>query len=104
MEKERARRTRPSAVGLVALGDYGRAQVKGSVTTRYVYTSTGASVYLPTLRPGSMVRVYGLADGQRDCIVKRVTMTDDTVATLELDNEPYRLEIALAKLEKREAR
>lgn len=90
-----------SAVGVTYLAENGRSATKGSVTTRYVYSSTGASAYLPDVRPGRMVRIYGLPDGQVDCIIKRVSMTGDAVAVIELDNDPYRLDITLAKLAKR---
>jgi len=87
-----------TAIGNLYLAENGREQVKGSIVTRRVMTSTGADVYLPDIRPGKMVRVYGLPDGQRDCILKRVSCTGDTICTLELDNEPYDLAIALARI------
>jgi hypothetical protein len=93
-----------SAVGTLALAEVGRPQTKGSIVTRYVYTATGAPAYLPDIRPGQMVRVFGLADGKRDCIVRRVTCTSDRLASIELDNEGYALEVYLAKLAKREVR
>jgi hypothetical protein len=90
-----------ASLGAVGNSETGREQVKGSVSTRTVRTKYGAEAYLPDVRPGSMVRVMGLPDGQRDVIAKRVTLTGDTIASLELDNEPYRLDILLSQLEKR---
>jgi hypothetical protein len=89
-------------VGAIAVAERGRQQVKGSVTTRYLYTATGVPAYLPSVRPGEMVRVEGLDQGPVDCIIRRVECTGDDVSTLTLDNEPYRLDIALARLAKRE--
>ena len=87
-----------SAIGTVYLQENGRTQAQGSVTTRYVMTANGAEVYLPSIRPGRMCRLLGLPDGYKDCIVKRVTCTGDEVATIELDNSPYRLDVLLARL------
>ena len=85
-------------IGAQYLDEYGREQVKGSVTTREVLSVTGADVYLPDIRPGRMVRLLGLPDGYRDAVVKRVTCEGDAIATLELDNSPYRLDIFLARI------
>lgn len=90
-----------SAVGVLAVAEMGRQQTKGTVLTRYVYTSTGAPAYLPDIRSGQMVRVFGLPDGYRDTTVRRVTCSSDKLANIELDNEGYSLAIALARLEKR---
>ena len=87
-----------SAIGTVYLQEHARTQAQGSVTTRYVMTANGAEVYLPSIRPGRMCRLLGLPDGYKDCIVKRVTCTGDEVATIELDNSPYRLDVLLARL------
>ncbi|NTW29450.1 MAG: hypothetical protein HGA39_08840, partial [Coriobacteriia bacterium] len=91
-----------TTLGQLYLADNGRKQVKGTVTTRYVRTNTGADVYLPNIRPGKMVRLLGLPDGYVDCIVKKTTCTGDKIVALELDNAPYSLDIALAQLAKRE--
>lgn len=87
-----------TACGQVALSERGRRQVKGTVTTCKLLTATGAECYLPHVRPGRMVRVYGLPGGQNDTIIKRITLKGDTLATIELDNEPYALDIMLARL------
>lgn len=86
------------AIGTLALSDRGRRQVKGSLTTRVIRTNTGADVYLPDVRPGQMVRLLGLPDGYVDCRIIRATCIGDAKVMLELDNEPYRLDIALAQL------
>jgi hypothetical protein len=90
-----------TTIGQLALTEKGRAQVKGSATTRYLYTATGVPAYLPSVRPGEIVRVMGLEQGHVDCIVRRLECAGDEIATLTLDNEPYRLDIALARLAKR---
>jgi hypothetical protein len=91
-----------TTIGQLALTEKGRAQVKGSATTRYLYTATGVPAYLPSVRPGEIVRVMGLEQGHVDCIIRRLECAGDEIATLTLDNEPYRLDIALARLAKRE--
>jgi len=90
-----------SAVGLVFLAEKGRARGKGRVTTRRILDVNGAEVYAPDVRPGKMVRLYGLPDGQMDCIVLRATCKGDSVLTLELDSTSYRLDVMLARLAKR---
>jgi hypothetical protein len=82
--------------GTLFLADRARAQVKGSVTTRYVRDANGADVYLPDIRPGRMARVT-LPDGYVDAIIKRVECIGDAVATIELDNADYRLDQLLAR-------
>jgi hypothetical protein len=80
------------------LADNGRPQVKGSLTTRVLRSAYGVPVYLPDVRPGQMVRLYGLPDGQRDCVIKRITCDGQDLATVELDNTPYRLDTMLARI------
>jgi len=91
-----------SAMAALWLADYGREQLKGTVTTRKLSDVNGAAVYLPSVRPGKMLRLMGLTNGYVDTIVRRVTCVGDTIASIECDNEPYRLDIALAKLAKRQ--
>jgi hypothetical protein len=90
--------TTATTMGQLALAEKGRKQVKGSLTTRVIRTNTGADVYLPDVRPGQMVRLLGLPDGYVDCRIIRASCVGDAKVTLELDNEPYRLDIALAQL------
>lgn len=87
-------------IGALYLAEKGRAQLKGSVTTRTVYTATGAPAYLPDIRGGQMALVT-LPDGPRECIIERVECTGDAIATITLDNTGYRLDVALARLAKR---
>jgi hypothetical protein len=102
LQLQSASSTTATTYGGIYLSENGREQVKGRVVTRNVYTAAGAPAYLPDLRPGKMVRVMGLPDGQRDCIIKRITCAGDTLATIEMDNDPYRLDILLARLAKRQ--
>ena len=94
--------TTAATVGALAASEQGREQVKGSVTTREMLTATGAAVYLPDVRPGATARVMGLPDGMRDCTIRRITCRGEEVADIELDNAPYRLELVLALLAKRQ--
>lgn len=87
-----------SAVATKYLQYYGRTQTKGSIVTRELRSSTGADVYLPSIRPGRTVRVFGLPQGKVDATIQRVKCTGDSVVELQLDNDPYRLDIALARL------
>lgn len=95
--------TAATAIGTVALADMSREQLKGTVTTAKVYDTNGAEVYLPTIRPGRMVRLTGLPQGAVDARIERVTLADDVTATIELDNEPYDLSLTLARLAKQSA-
>lgn len=91
-----------ASIGALAVAEGGRERVKGAVVTRVLRTVGGAAVYLPDVRPGRMVRVFGLEDGQRDCMIRRVTCRGESEATVETDDEPYRLDLRLARLTKRE--
>jgi hypothetical protein len=42
-----------------------------------------------------------LPDGPRECIITRVECVGDAIATVELDNAGYRLDLALASLMQR---
>jgi len=101
VEAQTASAATAADIGSLYLSERGRAQVKGSVTTRTVYTATGAPAYLPDIRCGRMALV-AFPDGQRQCIIERVECVGDSIATITLDNAGYRLDIALAKLAKNE--
>ena len=89
-----------AAIGTLDVAHRGRAQLKGGVTTRTIYTATGAPAYLPDIRCGQMAYVT-LPDGPRECIITRVECVGDAIATVELDNAGYRLDLALASLMQR---
>lgn len=93
--------TTATTMGQLYLADKGRAQLKGTVTTRLLRSSTGAEVYLPDVRIGQLVRVLGLPDGYVNCRVTAAKCKGDSLLTLTLDNSPYALDIALAQITKR---
>ncbi len=101
VEAQTASAATAADIGSLYLSERGRAQVKGSVTTRAVYTAAGTPAYLPDIRCGRMALVT-FPDGQRQCIIERVECVGDSIATITLDNAGYRLDIALARLAKNE--
>lgn len=93
--------TTATAIGTLAAAENGRRKVKGSVTTRKLLSITGVLADPYAVRGGQMVRVLGLRGGYADAIVRRVEWCGDML-TLTLDNDGYRLDIALAKLSVRQ--
>lgn len=93
--------TTATAIGTLAAAENGRRKVKGSVTTRKLLSITGVLADPYAVRGGQMVRVLGLRGGYVDAIVRRVEWCGDML-TLTLDNDGYRLDIALAKLSVRQ--
>jgi hypothetical protein len=85
-------------LGNLFLADAGRDRVQGSETVDALKTIDGADVYLPSVRPGRVVRLTGLDGDDIDAVIRRPQCTGETLLRMDLDNSPYRLDTELERL------
>jgi hypothetical protein len=88
----------PYDAAATANADNGRPRIKGEATTDRLLTITGAPADHARVKCGEVVRVEWLGIDAR---IERIEWRGRYI-TLTLDNEPYRLDMMLAKLAQRE--
>ena len=92
--------TTAEAIGTLAAAEYGRDQLRGDITVP-VRTLAGVVVPGSRVRPNRMALVYGMSRRPLLAMVRESESTGDSICRVTLDNTPYRLDAALARLSNR---
>jgi hypothetical protein len=86
-------------IGELFLADAGRPQVNATLRVKRVRNIYGAIVPFRRVRPGLLVRLTGIGQTPINALVRSVR-TNDATAEIAVDNQPYALDVKLARLSK----